>query len=76
MADIDLNDPIDWDELEDFDGEGRELDGDFFLRVGGRRLFHELDDFELDSVQLVFVRLFGSYLFLFSKQMRGGMMNK
>jgi hypothetical protein len=33
MADIDLNDPINWDELDDFDGEARELAGDFFFEV-------------------------------------------
>jgi hypothetical protein len=33
MAGIDLNEPINWDELEDFDGEARELAGDFFFEV-------------------------------------------
>jgi hypothetical protein len=31
MAQLDLNDPIDWDALDDFDGEARELAGDFFF---------------------------------------------
>jgi hypothetical protein len=33
MADMDLNQPINWDELDDFDGEARELAGDFFFEV-------------------------------------------
>jgi hypothetical protein len=31
MAGIYLNDPISWDELDDFDGEAWELGGGFFL---------------------------------------------
>jgi hypothetical protein len=31
MAQLDLNEPIDWDDLDDFDGEARELAGDFFF---------------------------------------------
>ena len=31
MAHVDLNEPINWDDLEDFDGEARQLAGDFFL---------------------------------------------
>jgi hypothetical protein len=33
MAQLDLNEPIDWDDLDDFDGEARELAGDFFFGV-------------------------------------------
>ena len=33
MAGVDLNDPINWDELEDFDGEARQLAGDYFFEV-------------------------------------------
>ena len=33
MAQLDLNDPIDWDALDEFDGEARELAGDFFFEV-------------------------------------------
>jgi hypothetical protein len=33
MAAVDLNDPIDWDEVDDFDGEARELACDFFYQV-------------------------------------------
>jgi hypothetical protein len=33
MASLDLNEPINWDELEDFTGEARELAGDFFFEV-------------------------------------------
>ena len=33
MAGVDLNDPINWDELDDFDGEARELGGDFFFEL-------------------------------------------
>jgi hypothetical protein len=33
MASIDLNGPINWAELDDFDGEARELAGDFFFEV-------------------------------------------
>jgi hypothetical protein len=33
MAYMDLNEPINWDELNDFDGEARELAGDFFFEV-------------------------------------------
>jgi hypothetical protein len=33
MADLDLNQPINWDELDDFDGEARELAGDFIFEV-------------------------------------------
>jgi hypothetical protein len=33
MAGLDLNEPINWDELDDFDGEARELAGDFFFQV-------------------------------------------
>jgi hypothetical protein len=33
MAHVDLNEPMDWDDLDDFDGEARELAGDFFFEV-------------------------------------------
>ena len=33
MAGVDLNDSINWDELDDFDGEARELGGDFFFEL-------------------------------------------
>ena len=33
MAHLDMNEPIDWDALDDFDGEARELAGDFFFEV-------------------------------------------
>jgi hypothetical protein len=33
MAQLDLNEPIDWDDLDDLDGEARELAGDFFFEV-------------------------------------------
>nr|XP_051220600.1 uncharacterized protein LOC127338585 [Lolium perenne] len=33
MAAVDLNNPIDWDEVDDFDGEARELACDFFYQV-------------------------------------------
>ena len=33
MAGVDLNDPINWDELNDFDGEARKLVGDFSFEL-------------------------------------------
>ena len=33
MAGVDLNEPINWDDLDDFEGEARELAGDFFFEV-------------------------------------------
>ena len=33
MPGVDLNEPINWDDLDDFEGEAQELAGDFFFEV-------------------------------------------